>query len=71
MSVVAILKNHLTKQQGDRNALGSAYDDHDLVFCWEDGRPRDPSNVTKAFRKALRNKLDCAHGSLRKGGDAC
>ncbi len=29
------------------------YNDHDLVFCWEDGRPRDPGNVSKAFRKAL------------------
>lgn len=52
-TTVAILKNHLVEQGKQRHLLGSGYDDHDLVFCWEDGRPRDPANVSKTFRKAL------------------
>ena len=50
---VDILKDHHADQQERRRFFGDGYNDHDLVFCWEDGRPRDPATVSKTFRKAL------------------
>ena len=40
--MLAELKAHRTRQNADRLAAGSWYDDADLVFAREDGRPIDP-----------------------------
>lgn len=35
----------------DRMLLGDAYEDHGLVWCWEDGKPIDPRLATKWFKR--------------------
>lgn len=40
----------LERQDGERHALGDAYSDLDLVFCWEDGTPLRPDYVTRRFK---------------------
>ncbi len=48
-----ILRRHCEAQDQNRAALGSAYRDEGLVFCWPDGRPWDPDNVAKRYRRIL------------------
>jgi hypothetical protein len=43
------LKTHKAHQDERRSLLGSAYQDHDLVFCCEDGSPKSPSALSSAF----------------------
>jgi integrase len=43
----AALRDHRKGLLEERLALGAAYEDHDLVFCWEDGRPVHPHRPTK------------------------
>jgi integrase len=40
----------LTKE---RLLVGDAYEDHDLVFCWPDGRPYHPEAFSKTFDRRL------------------
>ena len=35
-------------------ALGPAYDDHGLVFCWANGRPIAPTDFPRLFARLLR-----------------
>jgi integrase len=51
--VVRILTRHRARQAEHRLFFGPAYRDEDLVFCWEDGRRRDPTTVLKEFRRKL------------------
>lgn len=44
----AILSHRLT-QDAERTRWSSAYEDHDLLFCQDNGRPLDPSAVSKLF----------------------
>jgi integrase len=54
-TAVTALRAHRAAQLKERIALGSAWDDLDLVFPNEVGRPLDPTNVTeRAFRRTLR-----------------
>jgi integrase len=48
---VAALKAHRARQGGDRLAWGPAWQDHDLVFCREDGTPLRPMYATRQFAK--------------------
>jgi integrase len=43
----AALRDHRKSLLEERLALGAAYEHHDLVFCWEDGRPVHPHRPTK------------------------
>ena len=63
--LVASLRRHREQQLEHRIFYGQAYWDHDLVFCWEDGRPRDPSNVLKRFQRLLR-AAGLPHMTLRQ-----
>jgi integrase len=47
---VAALKDHRKKQAASRLEAGAAWDDQDLVFCTETGKPLDAHNVRRAFR---------------------
>ena len=40
--LVPLLRTHRTAQQRERLAAGSLWEDLDLVFCQENGRPLDP-----------------------------
>lgn len=48
-----ILRRQKSRQAERRLFFGPAYQDEDLVFCWDDGRRRDPTTVLKEFRRIL------------------
>ena len=35
----------------ERRELGPDYQDHGVLFCWEDGRPPHPDTITRRFKK--------------------
>ena len=35
----------------ERADFGSDYQDHGLLFCWEDGRPPHPDTITRRFKR--------------------
>jgi integrase len=47
------LKAHRKRQLQEKLLLGWAYQDHNLVFCREDGRPLEPAWFTKHFERLL------------------
>lgn len=49
-----VLRRHRAAQARERLSLGPAYQDHDLVFCFADGRPLDPDGVTQRFQRHAR-----------------
>jgi integrase len=51
---VAVLRTLRAGQAAEKLKLGSAYTDHDLVFCWEDGRPIEPNAFSKSFNVAVK-----------------
>jgi len=36
---------------GERREHGPDYQDHGVLFCWEDGRPPHPDTITRRFKK--------------------
>jgi integrase len=48
---VQALRAHHARQAAERLAAGEAWQDHDLVFCREDGTPLDRWQVRKEFQK--------------------
>jgi site-specific recombinase XerD len=48
---VQALRAHHTRQVAERLAVGEAWQEHDLVFCREDGTPLDRRHVRKEFQK--------------------
>jgi integrase len=50
---LATLRAHLSQLEEERSAWGSSYQDHGLVFCWEDGRPIYPDTITEQFNKLV------------------
>jgi integrase len=49
--VVTELRNHRIRQANHRHAVGIAWNDHDLVFCKEDGTQLDPMRVLRGLRR--------------------
>lgn len=49
--VVQILRRIKERQAFNKAVLGDRYHDHGFVFCHADGRPLDPSLVSRRFRK--------------------
>jgi integrase len=47
------LRTHRAAQAAERIAAGSEWDDHNLVFCQENGRPLDPRSDHRAWRALL------------------
>ncbi len=58
--LVKYLRKHKVKQAQAKLIMGQDYTDEDYVCAWEDGRPFDPSYVSKKFNKVIKK-----HG-LRK-----
>ncbi len=48
---VQALRAHRTRQAAEQLAAGEMWQEHDLVFCREDGTPLDRWHVRKEFRK--------------------
>jgi len=57
---IRILLDHRASQDTERAQWGSAWDEHGLVFCHEDGSPLSPEGVTRLFRTL------CATAGLRR-----
>lgn len=51
-TTVKALRSHRAQQATERLAWGEAYDDNDLVFPREDGRPTHPDRFTQMFERA-------------------
>ena len=48
---LAALKEHIEILDQERCELGPDYQDHGVLFCWEDGRPPHPDTITRRFKK--------------------
>jgi integrase len=53
-ATVALFREHRKKQLAARLRAGTAWQDNDLVFCQEDGRPWKPDAVTRRFQVIAR-----------------
>lgn len=53
-SVMESLKIHQVTQQTLKDELKTDYNDNDLVFCQDDGRPMFPDTITSWFQKFLK-----------------
>lgn len=51
---IAALRTHRSRQLQERLALGSDYDDGDLVVCREDGRPIHPKTMSYYFEQTAK-----------------
>lgn len=50
-NVERVLKNQIRRNAELKLALGAAYNDHDLIFCREDGDPYRPSSFNRPFNR--------------------
>jgi integrase len=50
---LAVLTRHVEILVRERAEFGLGYQDHGLLFCWEDGRPPHPDTITRRFYKLL------------------
>ena len=48
---LAVLKAHVEQLDQERRELGPDYQDHGVLFCWQDGRPPHPDTITRRFKK--------------------
>jgi len=47
---LAVLKAHIEELDRERRELGPDYQDHGVLFCWQDGRPPHPDTITRRFK---------------------
>ena len=48
---LAVLRAHVEELDRERRVFGPDYQDHGVLFCWEDGRPPHPDTITRRFKK--------------------
>jgi integrase len=48
---LAVLKAHVATLDRERTEFGPDYQDHGVLFCWEDGRPPHPDTITRRFKR--------------------
>jgi integrase len=53
-TIIKELENQQVKQNESKSIMGQAYTDYDLVNCYDDGLPINPSNYTHRFAKLLK-----------------
>jgi integrase len=72
------LRRHKAEQARERLLLGPAYADHGLVLAQADGRPLNPDEVTRAFKRLVKkvgirslslHKLRHTHATLLLGAN--
>jgi integrase len=51
---IALLKQHQIRQRGERRLVGAAYENNDLVFAREDGRPVHPDYFSQTFDRTVK-----------------
>jgi integrase len=74
---LAVLREHVEMLNDERAEFGPDYQDHGLLFCWEDGRPPHPDTITRRFHKISEaaglpviNLHDVRHSYATAGRDA-
>jgi integrase len=50
----AALKAHVDTLNQERKELGPDYQEHGVLFCWENGKPPHPDTITRRFKKLAR-----------------
>lgn len=63
-NVVNVLREHLKKQNDERLEWKEAYQDHDLVFCRENGEPINPSTFSHYFIDTIMPKAGISSADL-------
>ena len=53
-TTLEVLRAHRARQAQEKLALGSAYEDQDLVFAREDGHPMHPERLSKLFGASVK-----------------
>lgn len=48
---VGVLRSHVNMLDAERAVAGEHYQDHGLLFCWDDGRPPHPDTITARFNR--------------------
>lgn len=48
---LAALKAHTEMLDNERREFGPDYDDHGVLFCWENGTPPHPDTITRRFKR--------------------
>jgi integrase len=54
-STIEALRRHKEAQDIERASLGAAWEDHELVFCTQRGRPLSARNTYRRFKQLLRH----------------
>jgi hypothetical protein len=54
---LAALKAHVKRLDQERRELGPEYQDHGVLFCWEDGPPPHPDTITRRFKAGRSRSL--------------
>jgi integrase len=67
---VEALEGHRERQLAERDAAMDAYEDHDLIFADELGRPINPQRLTEAFAE-LRGRAGIRAGRLHDVRHSC
>jgi integrase len=50
----AVLKAHVDMLDQERKEFGPDYQDHGVLFCWENGKPPHPDTITRRFKRLSR-----------------
>ena len=48
---LAALKVHVEMPGRERGEFGPDYQDHGVLFCWENGTPPHPDTITRRFKR--------------------
>lgn len=48
---LAALKAHIEMLDLERKEFGPEYQDHGVLFCWENGKPPHPDTITRRFKR--------------------
>ena len=74
---LAALRRLVEQLDAEHAELGPDYEDHGLLFCWENGRPPHPDTITRRFKRlSVRAGLplidlhDVRHSYATAGRDA-
>ena len=51
----AVLKAHVDMLDQERKDFGPDYQDHGVLFCWENGKPPHPDTITRRFKKLAKH----------------
>jgi integrase len=48
---LTVLRTHVAMLDRELAEFGPDYQDHGVLFCWENGRPPHPDTITRRFKK--------------------